>query len=194
MIISPAQLKAINEASIDGGTFTDSGNLTNQINREMGNSAKQPFRFTNANPNAKGAPLSIQQGEDITNNTKISDAQSVNVLPDNNNNNVYESRYSKRQVELGRMLEMRKHGKIYSKKQLNEMFAGGAEIPSAEEIIKRTSVFKIFDAVLIAFGEEVKAEMDEMFESGEDMTQWIMNLLNEATPEQKNEFFSEIMR
>ena len=33
-----------------------------------------------------------------------------------------ENRFSKRQVELGRMLEMRRTGKVYSKKQLNELF------------------------------------------------------------------------
>jgi hypothetical protein len=36
-----------------------------------------------------------------------------------------ENRYTKRQVELGRMLEMRRTGKVFSKKQLDEMFRNG---------------------------------------------------------------------
>ena len=117
MIISPAQLKAINEASIDGGTFTDSGNLTNQVRNDMPITGNTPFSYTNANTAATGPNLSLGRDEvetGITNNPDITNAKSIKVVP--------ESRYTKRQVELGRMLEIRRTGKVYSKKQLNELF------------------------------------------------------------------------
>lgn len=40
---------------------------------------------------------------------------------DNQTNGVFESHYSKRQVELGRILEMRKNGRIYSKRQFEKL-------------------------------------------------------------------------
>ena len=83
---------------------------------------------------------------------------------------------------------MRRTGKIYSKKQLDEMFMNN----SLESIIGNASIFDLLDAVLIVFGEDVRKEMDSKFETDADMTQWVLNLLNAATPEQKEEFLNEL--
>ena len=63
---------------------------------------------------------------DTTANTNPSQIKNFDKMTFNSNTGVTqtsleESRYSKRQVELGRMLEMRKNGKVYSKRQFEKL-------------------------------------------------------------------------
>lgn len=64
-------------------------------------------------------------GPSTTDTTKADTAKQVILTGDTTGNslttNLEESRYSKRQVELGRMLEMRKNGRIYSKRQFEKL-------------------------------------------------------------------------
>ena len=125
MIISPEQLKAINEAAI--ATY-DTPNLGSALNTFSTNvQQKNVPTLINVqsgqdNPNAKSLTVKTDNGQveqDALAGQTDGSVKDITFAPMN------ESRYSKRQVELGRMLEMRRTGKVFSKKQLNEMFMEG---------------------------------------------------------------------
>lgn len=120
MIISPAQLKAINEATAFCGEFDGTENDLNaqtaqtQNNSSLGTGSNDITSGQYINKNGvSDTPIVYTAG--VTKPDDLMKAKTV-VVPQN------ESRFSKRQVELGRMLEMRRTGKVFSKKQLNEMF------------------------------------------------------------------------
>ena len=128
MIINPEQLKAINEAAMSNvmGSFDGSRNSLNaQITQSTTEMQKNGGIGTFMNPkNPSGPSVALNPA---TTDQEIASAGQVIANTGNTGNSTQnitmeESRYSKRQVELGRMLEMRKNGKVFSKKQLNEMF------------------------------------------------------------------------
>ena len=122
MIISPAQLKAINEAAI--ATY-DTPNLGSALNTFSTNVQQKNIpalvnvQSGQDNPNAKSLTVKTDNGQveqDALAGQSDGSVKDITFTPMN------ETRFSKRQVELGRMLEMRRTGKVFSKKQLNEMF------------------------------------------------------------------------
>ena len=120
MIISPAQLKMINEA-VAMFTYDDSSqnDFLSSLNRaKENNPGANVFHGYNASETPKQQASTDDPDQASTAGEYIGNG-------DNGSNTVSpigESRFSKRQVELGRMLEMRRTGKVFSKKQLNEMF------------------------------------------------------------------------
>ena len=119
IIINPEQLKAINEAAM---AFTYDGGKPNDFQTQLSN-------FTMKNPTAKNSVIQGVNTSDTvsmpstTEIEKSQEAQQVIIPPEGGQNNALaENRYTKRQVELGRILEMRRTGKVFSKKQLDEMF------------------------------------------------------------------------
>ena len=119
MIISPAQLKMINEAATQILTGTSS-NAQTVAQNEKSKSPGQDVTvdITDATPGAEkkngfAASTATTNPQQIKNFGKMTFGAT-------NNSSVFEG--TKRQVELGRMLEMRRTGKVFSKKQLNEMF------------------------------------------------------------------------
>ena len=120
MIISPAQLKMINEAvamfTYDNSSQND---FLSSLNRaKENNPGANVFHGYNASEAPKQQASTDDPDQASTAGEYIGNGDNGN----NTTNTIGESCYSKRQVELGRILEMRRTGKVFSKKQLNEMF------------------------------------------------------------------------
>ena len=105
---------------------------------------------------------------------------------------ISETKYSKRQVELGRMLEMRRTGKVFSKKQLNEMFMETQE--NADRLrdgIGNCRLKDIFDAIEEIFPEEIDGVKDA-FMNGADLPEYICSIFsNNDINGEKEEMFLE---
>ena len=192
MIISPAQLKAINEVAVT--TYANSPSAADVLTAVQGVAGK-----TSANNIKVGVPNNpgglevsttfkeLQNGANLGTNTG-----SVNVTmnpADTENTGISESRYSKRQVELGRMLEMRKNGKVFSKKQLNEMFMENQEnVERLKNGIGSCMVFDIFDAVDEAFGPEYGEEMNSGIKQGGDPMMVLNDIFSRQDSDKQEEF------
>jgi hypothetical protein len=111
---------------------------------------------------------------------------------DETSNSVLENRYSKRQVELGRMLEMRRTGKVFSKKQLNEMFMETQENANRlRQGIGNCRLKDIFDAIEDIFPEEIDGVKDA-FMNGADLPEYICSIFsNNDVNGEKEEMFLE---
>ena len=177
MIISPEQLKAINEAAM---AFTYDGGKPNDFQTQLSN-------FTMKNPTAKNSVIQGVNTSDTatmpstTETGNSQQAQQVIIPPEGvQNNALAETRYSKRQVELGRMLEMRRTGKVFSKKQLNEMFMETQE--NADRLrqgIGNCRLKDIFDAIEEFFPEEVDG-VKEAFMNGADLPEYICSIFSKG--------------
>ena len=197
MIISPAQLKAINEVAVT--TYANSPSAADVLTAVQGVAGK-----TSANNIKVGVPNNpgglevsttfkeLQNGANLGTNTG-----SVNVTmnpADTENTGISESRYSKRQVELGRMLEMRKNGKVFSKKQLNEMFMETQE--NADRLragIGNCKLFDIFKAVEEVFPEELD-NFKSAFSEGADIVEYLCNVFsrNGVDDGKEDEFLNKL--
>lgn len=192
MIITAEQLKAINEASMSNvmGSFNGSRNdLNAKITQTTSNMQKNGGVGTFMNQNNPTGPTialspsttdqEIAKAGQVISNTGTSTEQTPGIM---------ESRYSKRQVELGRMLEMRRTGKVYSKKQLNEMFFESENISS---LIGSCSLSDIFSAanILSYDGEE---RLKDAFMSGADFNAVLDELYANADEEAQEEFKEEL--
>jgi hypothetical protein len=185
MIISPAQLKAINESMNYGGQILPnetSASLSQKANDFFaGNAGATSVQFVNPDGNGQSVVGDV-------NDTNI-DTKSSNIVFQKQQN---ESRYSKRQVELGRMLEMRKSGKVFSKKQLNEMFMETQE--NADRLrqgIGGCRLHDIFAAIEEFFPEEVDG-VKEAFMNGADLPEYICSIFgNDGINGEKEQAFLE---
>lgn len=185
MIISPAQLKAINESMNYGGQILPNetpASLSQKANDFFaGNAGATSVQFVNPDGNGQSVVGDV-------NDTNI-DTKSSNIVFQKQQN---ESRYSKRQVELGRMLEMRKNGKVFSKKQLNEMFMETKE--NADRLrqgIGGCRLHDIFAAIEEFFPEEVDG-VKEAFMNGADLPEYICSIFsNDNINGEKEEAFLE---
>ena len=196
VIINPEQLRMINEAALAYGGFVN-GSTTNKSN--LINNAKEFFAshptetsvmYKNSNPSAKGATKVV--GIDDTDNQASPDLANANsYILDKQQN---ESRYTKGQVELARMLEMRKNGKVFTKKQLNEMFM---ETQDNADILMRgigdCDVFKVVRAVKECFPEEFGGFVDALHSHADIPTYIVKNFFSEdADSEKEREFLNKL--
>ena len=192
MIISPAQLKMINEAAI--ATY-DTPNLGSALNTFSTNvQQKDAPTLVNVqsgqnNPNAKSLTVKTDNGQveqDALAGQSDGSVKDITFTPMN------ETRFSKRQVELGRMLEMRRTGKVFSKKQLNEMFMETQE--NADRLrqgIGSCKLHDIFDAIEEFFPEEVDG-VKEAFMNGADLPEYICSIFsNDDINGEKEQAFLE---
>lgn len=180
MIISPAQLKAINEAAAMNNIVGGFNGTRNDLNVQVLNSTpamqKNGGVGTIVNQNNPAGPT-VSLGPTTT-DQEISKAGKILATTGDNTNQasaLEETRYSKRQVELGRMLEMRKNGKVFSKKQLNEMFMETQD--NAERLrngFGNCDVFTTIDAVKEFFPEYFEGFV-EAFKNGSDALEYIIN-------------------
>lgn len=185
MIISPAQLKAINESMNYGGQILPNetpASLSQKANDFFaGNAGATSVQFVNPDGNGQSVVGDV-------NDTNI-DTKSSNIVFQKQQN---ESRYSKRQVELGRMLEMRKNGKVFSKKQLNEMFMETKE--NADRLrqgIGGCRLHDIFAAIEEFFPEEVDG-VKKAFMNGADLPEYICSIFsNDDINGEKEQAFLE---
>lgn len=178
MIISPAQLKAINEAVMYNVDTSMAG-----INTAYAATKDKPEAKNGINFHITDSPVNTSNGEEstaiATNPEDLTNAAGSynNIrMPGQQN----ESRFSKRQVELGRMLEMRRTGKVFSKKQLNEMFMETQEnARRVREGIGRCKLRDIFDAVEGIFPEEIDG-VKEAFMNGADIPEYICSIFSKG--------------
>ena len=195
MIVSPAQLKAINEAAISYN-LPDISSLS-QLPKN--NPADITVKFTNSTGTKN---VEFDQKDVNTNNFNVdgvspTDIGSATLKGTNStgtdaNSSLAESHFTKRQVELGRMLEMRRTGKVYSKKQLNEMFFETQE--NADRLrqgIGGCKLRDIFDAVEEIFPEEIDG-VKEAFMNGADLPEYICSIFsNDDINGEKEQAFLE---
>ena len=181
MIISPAQLKMINEAATQILTGTSSNAQTvaqDALSKSPGQDVT--VDITDATPGAEkkngfAASTATTNPQQIKNFGKMTFGAT-------NNSSVFEG--TKRQVELGRMLEMRRTGKVFSKKQLNEMFM---ETDIAEKI-KDCPAFDVMTTFGSVFGDDAEREMMDLFSAGGNPTDFIVSVYNEASEEDQDLF------
>lgn len=190
IIISPAQLRAINEAAA-AFTYGD------------GDFAERLTDFKNSNPAVKTPIIGVNTGEtatgvSTTDTTKANTAKQTIVTGSTTGSslqtNLEESRLSKRQVELGRLLEMRKNGKVFSKRQLNEMFMETQE--NAERLrreIGKCRLYDIFDAIEEVFPEELD-NAKNVVRSGADLPEFLCSLFSkEGVDSDREEEFLDML-
>ena len=190
MIISPAQLKAINEIAMNGGQYNDVSDIKTKL-PTLQTTGNTPITFNNSNPAATGGSVTMSKDDLTANTTSSSDNLAINNATTFTVTN--ENHYSKRQVELGRMLEMRRTGKVYSKKQLNEMFMETQDnVNRLDAGLGNCLIFKIFDAVATVFGPEVEEEMKERISNGEDPTMTIKDIFSREESEKQKEFLNAL--
>ena len=190
MIISPAQLKMINEA-VAMFTYDDSSqnDFLSSLNRaKENNPGANVFHGYNASEAPKQQTSTDDPDQASTAGEYIGNGDNGN----STTNTIGESRYSKRQVELGRILEMRRTGKVFSKKQLNEMFMETQE--NADRIrqgIGGCKLHDIFNAIEEFFPEEVDG-VKEAFMNGADLPEYICSIFsNDDINGEKEEAFLE---
>ena len=190
IIISPAQLRAINEVAA-AFTYGD------------GDFAERLTDFKNSNPAVKTPIIGVNTGEtatgvSTTDTTKANTAKQTIVTGSTTGSslqtNLEESRFSKRQVELGRLLEMRKNGKVFSKRQLNEMFMETQE--NAERLrreIGKCRLYDIFDAIEEVFPEELE-NAKNVVGSGADLPEFLCSLFSkEGVDSDREEEFLDML-
>lgn len=204
IIINPRQLKAINEASfIAGGQYGP-----NTPNPTIADAARNYFQ---AHPETPDNQSVYFQNADKTADKEAgvydtnlgstpNDGNDSQGMTATKNSITSESRYSKRQVELGRMLEMRRTGKVFSKKQLNEMFMETQE--NADELRNifkngggRNLAFKVAEIIDDVFPEEsYGSELLDAVLGGADPAEFIIqNIFSDfADKEQEREVLDRI--
>lgn len=194
MIISPSQLKAINEAA-SVMYSAPSSNVQSVAQTAL---AKHPGQevtidVTDNTPGTDGT-LGFS---DTTANTNPSQIKNYDKMTFGSNSNtpngcLAENRFSKRQVELGRMLEMRKNGKVFSKKQLNEMFMETQDNANRlRQGIGGCRLHDIFAAIEEFFPEEVDG-VKEAFMNGADLPEYICSIFsNDDINGEKEQAFLE---
>ena len=193
IIITPAQLRMINEESVAPTIAYSQDSSTQGVT-----AAVKGTSISNNNVFVKtpgtGSPVTTTLPE-LEKGIDLGDASGVEVKKDptktNTNNALGESRYTKRQVELGRMLEMRRTGKIYSKKQLNEMFLETQEnAKRLRDGIRDCFLKDIFDAIEEVFPEEIDGAK-EAFKNGADLPEYIITSIfgkDDVDSEREEEF------
>lgn len=184
----------INEASVVYAGSSEEKtplDMEGEAKKIMANDANIPgVQFMN--PTGTGNPII---GDANTSQTDVNNASSIfyqNTNKTQQNSPIGESRFSKRQVELGRMLEMRRTGKVFSKKQLNEMFMETQE--NADRLrqgIGNCRLHDIFDAIEEIFPEEIDG-VKEAFMNGADLPEYICSIFsNDDVNGEKEEMFLE---
>lgn len=200
IIITPAQLKMINESELrvtaNSAGGSDLLNAATNANVGQNNQGIKVVVPGNTGEEYSTTLPELQKGSDIP-----QDASSVYIEPTGNaSNSLGESRFSKRQVELGRMLEMRRTSKVFSKKQLNEMFMETQE--NADELRNifkngggRNLAFKVAEIIDDVFPEEsYGSELLDAVLGGADPAEFIIqNIFTDfADKEQEREVLDRI--
>ena len=177
------RLESMNEVAVNGGTVAGVSDIKLKL-PNIQTTGNTSINFQNSNP-AATAPAVVVPKSDITGNT-LSPNDETAIKNSANITVTNESRkYSKRQVELGRMLEMRKNGKVYSKKQLNEMFM---EVEDITEKLKQCPAFDVMTTFGNVFGVDAEEEMMGIFAKGGNPTDFIVGVYNEADPKDQQMF------
>ena len=96
-------------------------------------------------------------------------------------NGVSEMRsFSKKNVEIARLHEMRKNGRVLTKKQLTEEILG----ENIENLIRNKNVFEVLQAFGDIFGNDALQSLSNCW----NMSEKIVEVYNNATPEEQEAF------
>lgn len=96
-------------------------------------------------------------------------------------NGVSEMRsFSKKNVEIARLHEMRKNGRVLTKKQLTEEILG----ENIENLIRNKNVFEVLQAFGDVFGNDALQSLSNCW----NMSEKIVEAYNNATPEEQEAF------
>lgn len=201
ILITPEQLVAINEAVAMNNIVGAFDGTRNDLNAQVLKSTQAMQKnggvgtIVNQN-NPAGNTVSLGP---TTSDQEIAKAGKILATTGDNSNQTSAlgetRRYSKRQVELGRMLEMRRTGKIYSKQQLDEMFMETAD--NADRLragIGNCRLFDIFKALEEVFPEELDGVKDA-FSNGSDVPEYIISNIfgkGDVNQEKENEFLNAL--
>lgn len=204
IIITPDQLVAINEAAIVSYTAPNFSQVTDTYRRNAINQGSANIRIANG-PAENGKTIEVDNGGQGINQGDLADAaaqggfstdkiSNVRVNSTQNTTQMEGRKYTKRQVELGRMLEMRKTGKVYSKQQLDEMFMETTD--NADRLragIGNCRLFDIFKAVEEIFPEELEG-VKEAFSNGSDIPEYIISIFGkgDVNSKKENEFLNAL--
>lgn len=101
-------------------------------------------------------------------------------------NGVSESKkYTKQQVERARLYEMRRNGKIMTKKELRETFGEEENIIS---LINNSNSFQAMEAYRLTYGNEALRELS----NGWNFVQGMVNKYYDSTPDKQQEFVARL--
>lgn len=89
--------------------------------------------------------------------------------------------YTKKNVDIARLYEMRRNGKVMSKKQLTENLLGNDDI---ENLIKQKNSFEVLETFGDVFGDELLQQLSTTW----DMVGKIMETYNNASSQQQEAF------
>ena len=201
ILITPEQLVAINEAVAMNNIVGAFDGTRNDLNAQVLKSTQAMQKnggvgtIVNQN-NPAGNTVSLGP---TTSDQEIAKAGKILATTGDNSNQTSAleetRRYTKRQVELGRMLEMRRTGKVYSKQQLDEMFMETAD--NADRLragIGNCRLFDIFKALEEVFPEELDGVKDA-FSNGSDVPEYIISNIfgkGDVNQEKENEFLNAL--
>ena len=169
---------------------TRSGLKTNAIQlsgKSIGNNASDKdettIAFDSTQSNIRGAVTNavqnaVNNGADINKLNVVGNGEDIN-------NGISEAKiYTKRQVEEARLYEIRKNGKIMTKKQLKES-CNNEEFLS---MLKRTNIFKAMEAFRITFGDDAFGGL----QTARDTTQYMLDQYCSSSPEKQQEFMARL--
>jgi len=193
MIISPAQLKAINEAAaVTYARSSAPSDITSAVNGMVGKTTSNEFQVKIPGNNGPAMATTLPDLQSGT-ETISPETSQVNVTADPTKTAMTETKYSKRQVELGRMLEMRRTGKVFSKKQLNEMFMESQEnMQRLQDCIGNCRFYDIMLAIGENFGPEAEDEVRNAFANGQNVNEVLKRIFGAASPEEQEEFLDDL--
>jgi len=90
--------------------------------------------------------------------------------------------YTKKQIQMARLYEMKKNGKVLTKKQLTEEIMSSINLKNKLKSVK--NIFSVLDAFGKVFGDEALQSLSERW----DLADAIAEYYETATPEQQEQF------
>lgn len=132
----------------------------------------------------------VDNGADINKLSVVGNTEDVT-----NGNNLGESKkYTKKQVQQARLQEMKKNGKVFTKKELKESFITKKYLKENEDSLNiinklgEMDSFKVLNVVKQVFGDDVLQNLA----FSRNMLQDIINLVYGADEQQRNDFLTKL--
>lgn len=172
--------------AIRSGLKSNSITLQGKSNRNNATDKDETVvAFDSSKSNIKDAVTSAVQT--AVNNGADINKLSVKDNPEDIKNGVAESKiYSKKTIESARLYEIRKNGRIMSKKQLTEEILGDSM--NVEQLLKNSNVFTALDAFGDVFGNDELEKISNAW----NLSDAIIDVFNNASPEQKEQFIERL--
>lgn len=139
--------------------------------------------FDPTQPNIRGAVTNAVQNA-VNNGADINKLNVVGNSEDVSNGVAEGKRYSKKQIEEARLYEMRKNGKVMTKKQLRESCNNNQML----SILGSANIFDAMEAFRITFGEEAFNGL----QTARNTTQYMNEVYCSSSPEKQQEFIERL--